>query len=58
MKVEVVVPDGFADRLVKTIADAASTGRHGAGMVFVSALEDASGSGQANTGSAPYDDDA
>jgi nitrogen regulatory protein P-II 1 len=41
MKVEVVVPDGVADRVVALITAAARTGSIGDGKVFVSPLGDA-----------------
>ena len=41
VKLEVVVPDGRADRAIAVIADAARTADHGAGTIFISALEDA-----------------
>ena len=41
MKVEVVVPDGVADRVVALITTAARTGSIGDGKVFVSPLGDA-----------------
>ena len=41
MKVEVVVPDGVADRVVALITAAARTGSIGDGKVFVAPLGDA-----------------
>jgi nitrogen regulatory protein P-II 1 len=41
MKVEVVVPDGVADKVVALIIAAARTGSIGDGKVFVSTLGDA-----------------
>ena len=41
MKVEVVVPDGIADKVVALITAAARTGSIGDGKVFVSPLGDA-----------------
>jgi nitrogen regulatory protein P-II 1 len=41
MKVEVVVPDGVADKVVALITAAARTGSIGDGKVFVSTLGDA-----------------
>jgi nitrogen regulatory protein P-II 1 len=41
MKVDVVVPDGVADRVVALITAAARTGSIGDGKVFVSPLGDA-----------------
>ena len=41
MKVEIVVPDGVADRVVALITAAARTGSIGDGKVFVSPLGDA-----------------
>jgi nitrogen regulatory protein P-II 1 len=41
MKIEIVVPDGMADRVVALITAAARTGSIGDGKVFVSTLEDA-----------------
>ena len=41
MKIEIVVPDGMADRVVALIAAAARTGSIGDGKVFVSTLGDA-----------------
>ncbi|HZN52115.1 MAG TPA: P-II family nitrogen regulator [Methylomirabilota bacterium] len=41
MKVEVVVPDGVADKVVALITAAARTGSIGDGKVFVSPLGDA-----------------
>ena len=39
VKLEVVVEDGLADRVVEAIAAAAQTGRIGDGKIFVSPLE-------------------
>ena len=41
MKVEIVVPDGLADKVVGLITAAARTGSIGDGKVFVVPLEDA-----------------
>ena len=41
MKIEIVVPDGMADRVVALITAAARTGSIGDGKVFVSTLGDA-----------------
>ena len=41
LKLEVVVPDARADQVVSFIARAARTGRHGAGTIFVSPMDDA-----------------
>jgi nitrogen regulatory protein P-II 1 len=41
MKIEIVVPDGMADRVVELIIAAARTGSIGDGKVFVSPLGDA-----------------
>jgi nitrogen regulatory protein P-II 1 len=41
MKIEIVVPDGVADRVVALITAAARTGSIGDGKVFVSTLGDA-----------------
>jgi nitrogen regulatory protein P-II 1 len=41
MKLEVVVPDGLADKVVALISSSAKTGSIGDGKVFVSALESA-----------------
>jgi nitrogen regulatory protein P-II 1 len=41
MKIEVVVPDDRADKVVELISGAAKTGSIGDGKVFVSSLEDA-----------------
>ena len=41
MKIEIVVPDGVADRVVALIVAAARTGSIGDGKVFVSPLGDA-----------------
>ena len=41
MKVEVVVPDDAAEKVVALISSAAKTGSIGDGKVFISALEDA-----------------
>ena len=41
MKVEVVVPDDLADKVVALISSSAKTGSIGDGKVFVSALESA-----------------
>ena len=35
VKVEMVVPDGRADEVIKTLADAARTGKIGDGKIFV-----------------------
>jgi nitrogen regulatory protein P-II 1 len=41
MKIEVVVPDGLAEKVVALIVAAAKTGSIGDGKVFVEPLEDA-----------------
>ena len=41
VKLEVVVPDALADRVVEAIADAAQTGRIGDGKIFVIPIETA-----------------
>jgi nitrogen regulatory protein P-II 1 len=41
VKLEVVVPDALADRVVEAIADAAQTGRIGDGKIFVVPIETA-----------------
>jgi nitrogen regulatory protein P-II 1 len=41
VKLEVVVPDALADRVVEAIADAAQTGRIGDGKIFVMSVETA-----------------
>ena len=41
VKLEVVVPEGIADRTVEAIAAAAQTGRIGDGKIFVSPVEQA-----------------
>src|SRR3978361_352255 len=41
VKLEVVVEDGLADRVVEAIAQAAKTGRIGDGRVFVPPVEEA-----------------
>ena len=41
VKLEVVVEDGLADRVVDAIAQAARTGRIGDGKIFVSNIEEA-----------------
>ena len=41
VKLEVVVPDGQAERVVEAIANAAQTGRIGDGKIFVSHIESA-----------------
>ena len=41
VKLEVVVEDGLADRVVEAIASAARTGRIGDGKIFVTAVEEA-----------------
>jgi nitrogen regulatory protein P-II 1 len=41
MKIEVVVPDGLAEKVVALIVTAAKTGNIGDGKVFVEPLEDA-----------------
>ncbi len=40
MKVEVVVPDALAPRVISAIEAAAKTGRIGDGKIFVTAIED------------------
>ena len=41
VKLEVVVEDGLAERVVEAIANAARTGRIGDGKIFVSSVEEA-----------------
>jgi nitrogen regulatory protein P-II 1 len=41
MKIEVVVPDGLADRVISAIESAAKTGRIGDGKIFVTNIDDA-----------------
>ena len=41
VKLEVVVEDGLAERVVEAIAHAAQTGRIGDGKIFVSTIEEA-----------------
>ncbi|MBX3562562.1 MAG: P-II family nitrogen regulator [Sphingomonas sp.] len=41
IKLEVIVEDGLADRVVEAIAGAAHTGRIGDGKIFVSSIEEA-----------------
>jgi nitrogen regulatory protein P-II 1 len=41
VKLEVVVEDGLAERVVEAIAQAAQTGRIGDGKIFVSTIEEA-----------------
>ena len=41
VKLEVVVEDGLAERVVEAIAHAAQTGRIGDGKIFVSSIEEA-----------------
>jgi nitrogen regulatory protein P-II 1 len=41
MKIEVVVPDGLAEKVVALIVAAAKTGSIGDGKVFVEPLDDA-----------------
>jgi nitrogen regulatory protein P-II 1 len=41
VKLEVVVEDGLAERVVEAIANAARTGRIGDGKIFVSSVEQA-----------------
>ena len=41
VKLEVVVSDGWADKAIAIITEAANTERDGAGTIFISALEDA-----------------
>ena len=41
VKLEVVVPEGIADRAVEAIAAAAQTGRIGDGKIFISSIEGA-----------------
>ena len=41
VRLEVVVEDGLADRVVEAIANAARTGRIGDGKIFVSTVEEA-----------------
>jgi nitrogen regulatory protein P-II 1 len=41
IKLEVVVPDDLAEKVMLTVAEAAGTGRIGDGKVFVDDVEDA-----------------
>jgi nitrogen regulatory protein P-II 1 len=41
IKIEVVVPDRLADKVVDTIVNAAKTGQVGDGKIFISDVEDA-----------------
>ena len=41
LKLEIVVGDDLADRVVEAISGAASTGKIGDGKIFISSLEDA-----------------
>jgi len=41
IKIEVVVPDDIAEKVVETIVNAARTGRIGDGKVFIIPIEDA-----------------
>lgn len=41
LKIDVVVKDGDAERVIATIMDAARTGNIGDGKIFVTAIEDA-----------------
>jgi nitrogen regulatory protein P-II 1 len=41
MKIEIVVPDSLADKVVALVVGAAKTGAIGDGMVFVAPLEEA-----------------
>ncbi|HEX9005753.1 MAG TPA: P-II family nitrogen regulator [Bacteroidota bacterium] len=41
LKLEVIVPDAMADKVVETIIKAAKTGQVGDGKIFISAVEDA-----------------
>jgi nitrogen regulatory protein P-II 1 len=41
LKIEVVVPDALADKVVDTIIKAAKTGQVGDGKIFISPVEDA-----------------
>ena len=41
VKIEVVVPDSLAEKVVETIVNAAKTGRIGDGKVFISPVEEA-----------------
>ena len=41
VKLEVVVADSIADRVVEAVASAAQTGRIGDGKIFVSSIESA-----------------
>ena len=41
VKLEVVVPDSLADRVVEAVTNAAQTGRIGDGKIFVSPIESA-----------------
>lgn len=40
VKIEVVVADGMADKVVSTIAEKAKTGKIGDGKIFISTLEE------------------
>ena len=39
-KLEIVVPDKFADQVIQTILEHAHTGRAGDGLIFVSTVDD------------------
>ncbi len=41
VKIEIVVPDAMADKVVSTIEEKAKTGKIGDGKIFVSSVEDA-----------------
>ena len=41
VKVEMVVPDGVLDEVVKALGDAARTGKLGDGKIFVTSIQDA-----------------
>lgn len=41
IKIEIVVPDAMADKVVSTIEEKAKTGKIGDGKIFVSSVEDA-----------------
>lgn len=41
IKLETVIPDNMAERIVKTIMDNAKTGEIGDGKIFISNIEDA-----------------
>ena len=46
LKIEVVVPEDLAEKVVRALADAANTGKIGDGKIFVLPLEDAIRTGE------------